>query len=758
MKRLICCILLAALLAGSAGASFLGTAARQSSLPLGDGATLTASTLRDDTSGRLQNEHVLTVAADSALTPQVIYGTTLFGKSTMETIEAYPAAWGFTVAAGINGSFFDMNTGVPYGCVITDGCVRSSGDREAVGFRADGSVVIGYPKLAVSVTFPDGTTLPSVNCNKILTRSNGVNLYTRDYDFATKNTVAAYHAVLRPEQPDLKLNTRITCVVEDLVENTASCPIPEGCFVLAAAEDGDYAVTVDSTLRSLSVGDPVTVDVTVGDGWGQVVSACAGMELLVTEGEAKTSFSIAGNTARTARTAVGVRSDGTLVLYTVDRRGVSAGITLKELARRMAELDCVTALNLDGGGSTAIRARYPGQTAVETVNDPADGKLRKCANFLFLTRPRTETGPAKRLFAYPHDAVALVGGRVPLTAAAVDENYNAAVVPDGLTYSADSGAVSPDGMFTAVTPGDCEIRMAAGDAAGTVLVRVIATPDSIELSRSGGSVKSGESIAFTASASYAGAPVYAEADSFLWTCSSAIGTVSPDGVFTAAKVYAPAEGEVTCAAGDRKKSVTVTVLPDYPFPDTENHWAREPVREMYEAGVLRGSDVDGVPLFRPDDGMTRQEFLTALIRYLGEQTETYRETELPFGDVAQIAPWALDAVRAAYAMGYAGGSLEQGELWCRPDRVITRQEAVTILARTLPSAAADEDALSRFSDEADAAAWARPGLAAMTSAGVVDGAGGRLLPTAPVTRAQVAKMLAALTTVRRDSAGTDVSP
>ena len=56
------------------------------------------------------------------------------------------------------------------------------------------------------------------------------------------------------------------------------------------------------------------------------------------------------------RTAVGQKRDGTLVFYTIDGRksGHSIGATLQQVARRLMELGCETALCLDGGGSTTL--------------------------------------------------------------------------------------------------------------------------------------------------------------------------------------------------------------------------------------------------------------------------------------------------------------------------------------------------------------------------------------------------------------------
>jgi Phosphodiester glycosidase len=72
--------------------------------------------------------------------------------------------------------------------------------------------------------------------------------------------------------------------------------------------------------------------------------------------------------SRHPRTMAGVRADGGLLLVTIDGRrpGWSAGATLQEAARVMRSLGAREALNLDGGGSTAMAVRG------RTVNRPSD--------------------------------------------------------------------------------------------------------------------------------------------------------------------------------------------------------------------------------------------------------------------------------------------------------------------------------------------------------------------------------------------------
>ena len=75
------------------------------------------------------------------------------------------------------------------------------------------------------------------------------------------------------------------------------------------------------------------------------------------------------NTDRHPRTAAGRRADGTVVLVAADGRSEqAAGLTMAELQQVMLALGCRDAINLDGGGSTAMVVRG------EVVNHPSDNR------------------------------------------------------------------------------------------------------------------------------------------------------------------------------------------------------------------------------------------------------------------------------------------------------------------------------------------------------------------------------------------------
>ncbi len=76
-------------------------------------------------------------------------------------------------------------------------------------------------------------------------------------------------------------------------------------------------------------------------------------------------------TKRHPRTAIGIRPDGTTLLFIVDgRTKESEGMSLNELANTLRWLGCKDALNMDGGGSTTLYIK--GKPYGGIVNYPID--------------------------------------------------------------------------------------------------------------------------------------------------------------------------------------------------------------------------------------------------------------------------------------------------------------------------------------------------------------------------------------------------
>ena len=764
IRRLSLFALAACLLATTALAA-LSDPTDKYTLPLADnvslvtsGWELTADT--GDTGGTrpVVREHIITYTPDDTVWPMVAYGNTLYGRSTMPQTAKYLTDAGLSVVAAVNGSFFDMLTGIPYGIIVTDGVLRSSGSGYAIGFFDDGSAIIGEPEAAVSIVMPDGTQT-GVFYNKALTLTNGVGLYSPDYDSKTKNTISAYNVVLQPTDGSvsLSLNGKLRAKVTSVMASTPSCPIPNGCFVLSIAEGTAYA-SVLQKLQSLKTGDELLIETTVADDWSNVVYACGGGDLLVEDGRALDDFTLDSAKERKARTAAGLKKDGTLVLYTADnavKTDRSEGLTLSELAERMEKEGCVIALNLDGGGSTALGAQYPGNASCTTVNTPADGSLRPCANFIYLVRKQTLSRQATQLYLYPYARPVLPGAKIAMTLKAADGNYMAASLPGTASYRATNGTITDEGVLTVSKDarGTVTVNASAGALATQASLHVLQQVSEISVMKEDTTtalktltVAAGSKTDLKASARSYGRAVAAQDACFSWSCDEQLGTIDADGIFTAANAAGKTTGTLTVSYGQTSAELSVTVAAADPFADMKDHWAKSYVSEMYFDGVLAGSTgADGKLYYRPDDSMTRQEFVVALMRFMKVDTSGYRSVQLPFVDTDKIADWAADAMKAAYSLGYVGGASSNGKLYGNPTSTITRQEAMVILARAQNlTESSDRTALSRFSDAALVADWAAESVSAMIECNIIGGSNGKLNPTGKVTRAEVAKMLYAL--------------
>ncbi|MEZ0230429.1 MAG: phosphodiester glycosidase family protein [Planctomycetota bacterium] len=122
-------------------------------------------------------------------------------------------------------------------------------------------------------------------------------------------------------------------------------------------------------------GDPLLMTLAPGDKWTVARDALGAGPGLVTGGTAKVAtaegFGATFASDRHPRSAIGIKPSGVVVLVAVDGRTThGAGMSLPELARVMVLLGCDKAMNLDGGGSTALYVKGQGTKGV--VNHPSD--------------------------------------------------------------------------------------------------------------------------------------------------------------------------------------------------------------------------------------------------------------------------------------------------------------------------------------------------------------------------------------------------
>ncbi len=172
------------------------------------------------------------------------------------------------------------------------------------------------------------------------------------------------------------------------------------------------------------------------------------------------------------------------------------------------------------------------------------------------------------------------------------------------------------------------------------------------------------------------------------------------------------------------------------FSDTGDHWARDVIAYMNNQKVVNGSDGK----FYPDNNMTRAEFAVMMCNYLDIDVSMYSGNDICFDDKSDIPSWALDYVKAAAAAGFISGKQDGDKVFFAPSDNITRAEAASIIARTLPDNLRKGG--MKFTDTAKIPMWAVENMQIMTGAKFMNGyPDNTIRPAANVTRAEAVSML-----------------
>ena len=500
-------------------------------------------------------EYILTYTPNSDLRPVIFYGETLYGRTDLDDTVNALLETGEQAVAGVNASFFDMNTGVPYGTEITEGVLRINGSGNCVGVKKDGSILIGEPKVELTVAWPGGGTT-AANYNKVQSATNGLVIYSRDFDTRIKgNPGEVYAVVVRPQTDVLTLGANVSATVME-TQTGSSVEIPEGCFVLTELTSGFQAVL--NPLKALKAGDQIQIKVSCDKDWTDVSYACGAGELLVENGKAKTSFTLDSAEKSAPRTAIGVKADGSAVIYVSDGNAQeTVGKTLTELAARMESLGCTKAVNLDGGGSSTMSVLDNGTW--RTVNIPSDGGQRECANFLFLIY---DVGTIR--VSAPSRPV-MTGGKISLNVTAASPSGVSIPAPGGITGEAVYGSVS-GGTYTApMTAGTDTVTLKRKDLKTSCQIQVL-RPDSIKIEDSvrtlSGHVlrlQPGERVDLNVLASAGGVALISSDDSFAWSWTEGLGEVNRNGVLTTDSATGEADGVITVRIGDLEETLDVVI-------------------------------------------------------------------------------------------------------------------------------------------------------------------------------------------------------
>ncbi len=372
------------------------------------------------------------VSIEPVLAKGGIYdGSATNGRSTVSGLVAENGAIG-----GVNGDFFQFGQdpgGDPSGAMVRFGewlsNPRSSGRYASYGWGT--SSVFEHLELgwSGSVVLPGGRALAIDDVNGRLEAGKVM------LSGATAKQVygASPYVLVRLKgagegklTPVMAMDLDVVSV--ETVEGRKD--IGAGEFVLAA--NGVNA----EALKGLKAGERVRIETKVeGVDWQVIQQVMGGGPALVVGGMVQ-SYPESDEFATTKhpRTAVGVTANGdTWFLVADGRQTQSAGIGLNDLGALMKRWGCVEALNLDGGGSSAINLFGV------TLNKPSAGAERLVANGVVWKRDSVVVGR-------PFDLVSVFGedGTVQLRAV----RDGAAIVGDKVVWTAQgAGWIDQDGVL-----------------------------------------------------------------------------------------------------------------------------------------------------------------------------------------------------------------------------------------------------------------------------------------------------------------------
>ncbi len=433
---------------------------------------LTYKEILSNNDGTVQHAFVFEYESNLGTDIISVAGDSVYGTDKLSELVSSAEAQGKYVLGGINGDFFSTKTGVPMGLMISEGVLITNDDgQSAIGMTENGSILVG--RTEVVITLDNGNSkMPISYLNKYPSAYNSY-LLTNDFSHSSKSTSESKEIIIEVGTVRPRIGQSIKGLVREVRTDAIDTIIPDGCMLISINNQSEHYASFDS----VEVGQEVRISFDAVSGWEDVEFAIGGSDVIVMNGEVVPGVDNEYHeTVANPRTAVGITAQGKLIFYAVDGRnsGMSTGQRLTTTAKTLIELGCVYAMNLDGGGSTTVMARLPGNSSAELQNRPSDGVERKLGNAFLFIGTREASGTPYDLILYPSSRLVLSGAELDLRAVLRDTAFK--------TIDSD---FEHESLKYEVVSGDAEIRgnrLIIGNTASNIEIKASAIIDGIEVS------------------------------------------------------------------------------------------------------------------------------------------------------------------------------------------------------------------------------------------------------------------------------------
>lgn len=205
---------------------------------------------------------------------------------------------------------------------------------------------------------------------------------------------------------------------------------------------GKTTVTTDPNTLHFTIPSLADAKAQYAEG-GEITEAVGGWFTLLEGGNLSpaanlTADGFGSNAGKYPRTAVGVKSDGTVVFLQADGMQAprSTGYTIKEMACLMKQLGCVDAMELDEGGSSTYISRRAGDDTFVQRNISAGGTEREISSTILVTSSATPNGTFSKAIISPNNEYYSPKSEIELSAIPVDSSYQPiGAMPEDITWS-----------------------------------------------------------------------------------------------------------------------------------------------------------------------------------------------------------------------------------------------------------------------------------------------------------------------------------
>lgn len=790
MKKLIALVSCAVFLFSNAEASVLGgTLKDSSSLPVGQGLWLHYNKFLSDQNGvGNQSEYYAEYTPNTSAVPVVMTGGSIYGKRNAQEAAEYMKNNEMVPMIGINASYFSFQTGIPMGHVITDGTVTSKDNRTlpGIGFKSDSTAFIEDMYIETNAEFGEAYQLQIPHINKLISpETQMLTLFTPDFGKETGVTTETLNVILENVSDKVRVGSEFTCTVGEIFTSDKPVELKQGQYVLSVNTKGNqWAITLINTMYK---GEEIRVKTAAGNEiWNEAVNGLGseGERLLI-------NGAVADGLEKGAspRTAVGIKADGNIIFYVIDGRqpGYSYGARKDTVAKRLKELGCVNALNLDGGGSTTIAGVYPGCDNTVILNSPSEGVLRNVTNFIFIRNAAKPTGKSEMAYIYPYSGSILSGSTIPLDVKTVDENYYKTEHGNVLYSTNEYGSISENGELTALGEGNVTVKAETDGLTAAAAYKTVITPENIRLFNAENNaeltqidVYSGDTVHLKAESYFDGTKLLSSNDAYRWSVNSAGVSIDESGVLVISDSFV-GEAVLTVKAGGTDRSFKIIGTKkaydpnDYPYSEIKVQDNKVIVDMYSHKGSISKTKsyvrIDGEKFdmssaetvdsnhirasFSQGDGFEDENYkilaVTALdngYSNVNKLSQISRPEENRFSDMS--GHWAGRTVSYMNKMGVVKGYDENGESVFKPDGKVTRAEFAVMAVNTLGiDLLSYENAdLSCFADMESIPAWAWKYVAAAYDLGIIAGRqetnGLYFAPGAEITRAEAAAIISRL--------------